>query len=241
MLSRLKAIPWMTVGIALLAILLMLRLGFWQLSRAEQKQLRAQQLEQRAANNPLSLQDINRQPGNVADFPVQVSGHLDIGKVFLWDNRVLKGQVGYEVLVPMTTNAGDVLINFGWIKAPPLRTQLPDIDLPTALLTLQGVVVMPGDNPVSREVSESGWPRRVQQPSPEQLAKQLGRDLLPYIVQLNDSQAYGFTNNWHPLVMPAEKHLAYAVQWFGLALACFIITLIALHKQRKKHGNSRAS
>ncbi|GGO71793.1 SURF1 family protein [Bowmanella pacifica] len=238
MLLRLRALPLLAALLALVAIIIMLRLGFWQLARAEQKQVREQQLEQRLALQPLSLQDINRQVGDVADFPVQVSGTFNTNRILLWDNRVVKGQVGYEVLVPMATNYGEVLINLGWLKAPALREQLPAIALPTHRLTLDGMIVVPGHNPISREVLESGWPKRIQQPDLSYVADILQLDILPYVVQVSNTTQFGFQNNWRPVVMPAEKHLAYAVQWFGLALACLIVTLVAITKQRKKHGKS---
>ncbi|MBT1065810.1 SURF1 family protein [Bowmanella sp. Y26] len=238
MLLKLRALPFVAGLLALLAIVIMLRLGFWQLARAEQKQLRTQQLEQRLALQPLSLQDINRQSGDVADFPVQIIGKLDAKHILLWDNRVVNGQVGYEVLVPMTTDYGTVLVNLGWLKAPVRRDQLPELTLPKHRLTLDGKVVVPGHNPISREMTESGWPKRIQQPQRHYIESLLQTELLPYLVQVDDTQQFGYLNNWRPVVMPAEKHVAYAVQWFGLALACLIITLVAIAKQRKKYGKS---
>jgi surfeit locus 1 family protein len=51
------------------------------------------------------------------------------------------------------------------------------------------------------------------------LADRLGYDLYGFQIELDPKAAEGFRRDWKisPTISP-EKHLAYAVQWFGLAL-----------------------
>jgi len=47
-----------------------------------------------------------------------------------------------------------------------------------------------------------------------------------YQLLLDPDAADGFARAWQPQVMTPEKHIAYAVQWFGLAIALFIIYIV---------------
>ena len=58
------------------------------------------------------------------------------------------------------------------------------------------------------------------------LGRVRGMDLLPYALVIDDGQAGGLIYDWSPRPeMGPEKHLGYAVQWFGLAVALLIIYL----------------
>ncbi|WP_268235343.1 SURF1 family protein [Lacimicrobium alkaliphilum] len=210
-------------------------LGFWQLDRAEQKQQRAKQIEHRQQQRYSSLSELLRLDSDIRDFPLQVTGRLDQERPLLWDNRIYEGQVGYEVLAVLMTSEGNLLVNLGWTPAPKYRSALPDVELPDGLLTLQGVVTQPQSNPMIREneTLNRQWPRRIQQPDLEKLESMLSVSLLPFALQVSDTSAFGYSNNWKPVVMPAQKHYGYAVQWFGLALACMVIFVVALYKKKK--------
>jgi cytochrome oxidase assembly protein ShyY1 len=51
-----------------------------------------------------------------------------------------------------------------------------------------------------------------------------GMDLLSYALVIDEGQPGGLQYDWSPIpAMGPEKHLGYAVQWFGLAVALLII------------------
>lgn len=227
----LRSLPPLATLVTLAAVILMTGLGVWQLERAEQKRQRSALLAERQQQKSLTLTEVIGQSGDIRDFPVQVTGKLDSQRLLLWDNRILSGRVGYEVLAVLETNEGNLLVNFGWLQAPPYRDLLPQTDLPRGMVTLEGVVVVPQLNPMVRETNEAGWPRRVQQPDLDYLQTALDTRLLPFMLQVADTQPFGLENNWKPVVMPAEKHLGYAVQWFGLALACLGVFILAVRRK----------
>ncbi|GAB3014498.1 SURF1 family protein [Bowmanella dokdonensis] len=227
----LRSLPPLATLVTLAAVILMTGLGVWQLERAEQKRQRSALLAERQQQKSLTLTEVIGQSGDIRDFPVQVTGKLDSQRLLLWDNRILSGRVGYEVLAVLETNEGNLLVNFGWLQAPPYRDLLPQTDLPWGMVTLEGVVVVPQLNPMVRETNEAGWPRRVQQPDLDYLQTALDTRLLPFMLQVADTQPFGLENNWKPVVMPAEKHLGYAVQWFGLALACLGVFILAVRRK----------
>jgi cytochrome oxidase assembly protein ShyY1 len=57
-----------------------------------------------------------------------------------------------------------------------------------------------------------------------ELGAALGQALYPYALVLDEGQPGLFQRDWQPgVTMTPEKHLGYAVQWFGLAVALLII------------------
>lgn len=229
---HLKSLPLVPTLLVTCTVLMLLRLGWWQLERAQEKQVRLAQLTERQGQPAYSLQDINRLDVDVRDFPLQVTGTLDVNRPMLWDNRIKDGRVGYEVIAMLQTKDGNLAVNLGWLPADPDRRLLPIIALPDQLRHYRGVVIVPSSNPLIREVAEpfTGWPRRVQQPDLKMMAERWGVSLLPFMMQVFAPQELGLENNWHPVVMPPEKHLAYAAQWFGLAAACMLIYVLVLRK-----------
>ena len=53
---------------------------------------------------------------------------------------------------------------------------------------------------------------------------------MPFVVYLDENEALGFVKNWTPIVMPPEKHRAYAFQWFSLAVAWLSLMIWASYR-----------
>jgi cytochrome oxidase assembly protein ShyY1 len=221
-----------------MAIVIMIKLGFWQLERAEQKSARLNKIEQRAKQAPFSLHELLTMTEDVEDFPAKVNGVLDNAKIFLVDNRIQNAKVGYEVLVPMHSNVGVVLVNLGWVEAGTSRQQLPVVELPEGLLTLQGMVALPKLNPLITETAkkDNHWPKVIQQNDKAFIEELLGVNVLPFTLLVTQGAQLNFIRDWKPVNMPPEKHLAYAIQWFGLAIACFLVYVFAIIKLYKNNN-----
>ena len=53
------------------------------------------------------------------------------------------------------------------------------------------------------------------------------------VVLLDVDQPEGFLRDWRPPGMPPDKHLAYAVQWFGLAATVFVTWVVLSFRTRE--------
>jgi surfeit locus 1 family protein len=92
-----------------------------------------------------------------------------------------------------------------------------------------GVMLKDADQP------EPGWPSRIQIPVVEKLSERLGYALLPFQMELSENQPEGFARHWTiQTTIPPEKHRAYAVQWFGLALTLTLLFLWILLKKNRE-------
>jgi len=230
--SKALLIPTIVVFIA---VVIMLRLGIWQLERSEYKQQRLLQIEQRQQLKSFTLSDVINTQQDVRDLPITVQGKVLSTHLLLLDNRIFKGQVGYEVVLPVLTNQGILLTNLGWVKAGRYRDQLPVISLHTIGPEFSGILSKPGLNPMVKETTNNtqAWPRVIQQIDLELIDQWFPQKVLPFTLLAAEGST-DFEHNWQPVVMPPEKHIAYAVQWFGLALACALVYLFAIIKIRKK-------
>jgi len=225
---------------------ILLGLGYWQLQRAGEKQAL---LEQRAAGEleePLQLRSGVQLSVEDRYRPAMVSGSYFAGQQWLLDNRLFRGQPGYHVFTPFRV-AGEeqptLLINRGWIAVGASRAYLPRLPLPEEVVELRGRLDSPASvGLVLGEVPLASPADRVLVQSLDiaALAGVRDMDLLPYALVIDDGMPGGLQYDWSPIpAMGPEKHLGYAVQWFGLAVALLIIYLgVNSHRGRddEEHG-----
>lgn len=210
-------IACLLLGTALLPLLL--GLGLWQLQRAEAKRGLIQQAQDTPAIYSLAQQP-QQLPGRV-----ELQAKLLSSQLLLLDNRTREGRVGYELL-GLFQDAGSGrwgIVNLGWIAAGANRTVLPVLPtLPDAeqSVSLRGMQVsaQPGFM-LGTDAWQPGWPKIIQQPDMARFEQLFQRPLYPAIVRLTEPVVEVLDTHWDLVVMPAEKHLGYAVQWFALALA----------------------
>jgi surfeit locus 1 family protein len=230
---------WSLTFLMLATLICFLKLGFWQLDRAKEKDLLQQRFEMGLRAIPTSLNELPKDTSNWPYLSVTVTGHYDNAHNILLDNKFHKHQVGYEVLTPLRV-VGDtrtILVNRGWVPAPRQRSSLPHIPDISGEHNIIGLIYMPPEKPFTLEkknlAATVNWPYRVQTLDIAHLQKTLNAPLFPFIIQLDKKQDHGFVRDWQPINLSLNKHLGYAVQWFTFALVLIII-FVALSLKRKK-------
>lgn len=233
-------VPIVSTLITLLAVVIMFALGLWQLERAEHKSQRLEMIEAAAKTSTLNLSQVLNITGDIRDLPIAVTGELNPAHYLLLDNRMYQGRVGFEVLGLLSTDSANVMVNFGWIAGDPSRQSLPKVTLPNRLQDATGKVAIPDLNPMVNETANSSQVglKVIQQLDLSFIQQVYQLPILPFIVQLNPSADSAYIRDWQPVVMSPEKHLAYAIQWFGLAIAGLLIYGFALRGKiniKEKH------
>jgi cytochrome oxidase assembly protein ShyY1 len=220
---------WPSVAFVLLFPLL-LGLGYWQADRAGAKQ---ELVEQRAASEVVAPLMLDRQVLLADDDryrPAEVRGRYLSEQQWLLDNRVYRGQPGYHVFTPFVIEGDQrpaLLVNRGWVAVGESREYLPALPVPEQTVNLSGRL----DSPASVGLVVGEVPLHsvadkvvVQSLDIATLGALRDMDLLRYALVIDDGQAGGLQYDWSPIPeMGPEKHLGYAVQWFGLAVALLII------------------
>ncbi|MDB2374490.1 SURF1 family protein [Psychrosphaera haliotis] len=269
-LKRFTFTPWSLV-ITVTAFLILCKLGFWQLERADQKRILLEQtsgivLSQQNLLESITLGDVSE----LNNKEVTLELTLDNRSIWLIDNKIYQGQAGYDVVVPAlvsssvtytnddgsvsngdtsvtnddsfvgksdssgsnsTVNDGNayVFVNLGWWKAPATRAELPEVILPekvnvTGLLKTTDLEQFT----LSDKTGEYSFPQRVQSVNAIlEFHKKKAPSSSPVFLYASSNTINQHPQLYKPVVMPPEKHVAYAVQWFLLAVAAVIVFLFA--------------
>lgn len=235
---------WLVVTVLVFSALV--KLGFWQSARALEKEQRLAQIEKLTTQNPISLDqvltlgNINGSLAEINDYPVSIEGTFNKHQVFLLDNQVNKGRLGYRVYQVVETKKNAVLVGLGWVQGSINRQELPQVIALDGQHKFKGNVRLIEVGILLQEqvFSDISWPIRVQQIELDKFSSLISRKLLPFVVYLDKNEALGFEKNWQPIVMPPEKHRAYAFQWFSLSLAWLLLMLWAKFGTNKSNNKN---
>jgi cytochrome oxidase assembly protein ShyY1 len=233
-----KSINVFWLIITLIVFSLLINLGLWQSSRAIEKEQRLSRITSLNTTSPISLQQVVSLSNteNINDFPVQASGRFVAEKIFLLDNQVSGGRLGYQVLQILTTEKNAVLVNLGWVQGSINRQELPEISGYRGEVSFASKVrlVEPNIQLMAQDFSSFQWPLRVQQIELDKFSVLLDKPLLPFVLYVNETELIGYKKDWQAIVMPPEKHRGYAFQWFSLAIAWLVLMCWATYSQRNK-------
>jgi len=217
-----------SISLYLVLIVLLVSLGFWQLDRSEQKQVFVNKQLLSADKEDLKLTDtidLNKNRYRTTE----ITGYFESSKQFLIDNQIVNGRAGYFVMTPFKVSGLDrsVLVNRGWVRLNKDRRVLPEIAIEETTRTIIGRInhfPSVGIRLKGAEIPTNSWPSVVQVVDAKVLSEKLGYSLFPFQIELDKTMSDGYSRDWkNKTIMPPEKHVAYAVQWFGLAITLTVL------------------
>lgn len=226
-------------ALLVLGLAAFIRLGLWQLDRAEEKQTLIERYESGGEDTVLLT------AGAVADLPlyqhVRARGHYDAAHQILLDNMPSEhGQPGYRVVTPFELEGGGtLLVDRGWVAIGRTRQDLPPVAVETQPREIAGrydTLPRPGIVLAAAESARAvTWPQVMNYPQQSQIEAALGRPVLSGLVLLDPDRPDGYERAWQArFQFGPDRHLAYAVQWFALAAAAIVIYLIVSFR-REQH------
>jgi surfeit locus 1 family protein len=243
-----QVVPWL---VAVLLLCSFIGLGTWQLHRAELKRMVMEDFARAMQMAPIPFASVDlpavaATSAKAADWEalryrtVWMTGTYLPDRQFLLDNQVHQNQVGYRVITPFQEERTGVviLVERGWMGRSLDRAILPEVatDLDATLRTVRGHLYVPygeGYRLGPMDESTQQWPRIIQYLDFSAMGDRLGMPVLPLTLRLDPAEPQGYRRDWRPILpMGPEKHLAYAVQWFGLALALVVIAGVLVYRRR---------
>ena len=220
-------------------------LGFWQLSRAQEKQIRLKKLTNYELSELTNLDFIDQ--ADIDNFArLQLDVKLTEKVNLLVENKIQKGELGYHVLnLVQEINSGRyLLINRGWIGGKADRNQLPLVNLPRADWKVTGRIYPINKQILSGDAELESHGKILRLPVLDVhmislLEKRFGISIEPYLLRLDEDVVDSFEVDWAWISMSPDKHLGYAFQWFGLSLAFLVISLFVLIKKESKEQDDK--
>lgn len=236
--SQIFALNRVWLLLTLTAFAILINLSWWQLNRAAEKTAQLQRLAALQAAGALQPSQLTLLTSTDIDAaPLQGRGRWLAPYIWLLDNQIVRGRVGYDVIVPVQAAglAQPLLVNLGWLAAPERRDMLPQVEI-AAEFNLDGLLRTKVDGLMllGQNAEDSGrWPMRIQQVNYAQLSEQSALQLYPALLyQQHDSV---FVAHYQPVVLSPEKHRGYALQWFLLAIAVLGVALAASHQGKANY------
>jgi len=232
---------WWSVLLTVAGVLVFVRLGVWQLHRADYKDELLRRYAAAASAPVQAFDGLADKPPADAYPRVRVRGRYLADRLYLLDNPKHDSMGGAEVYAPFQPANQDrlLLVDLGFLPGngtdkPP---QLPP--LPSDVQTLQGVYqpapgsgLELGGNALAQQTQ---WPKTSIYLDLDQVAADLHARLFPRVLVLDADPAaiYVRVHTLDLSSMPPARHRAYAYQWFTFAIAAVVIFLV-LHRKRKR-------
>ncbi len=214
---------------------LLLRLGFWQLARAEEKQQTLQAVaEVLRDKHAESMEPALRQHSGYT----WAEGRLrfDSGPMVLLDNQRRGAQVGVTVYQLAATAEGQsVLVELGWLPVNGQR-QLPKPKALSGDITLSGLLLPPpasGFALGNALATQEDGTLLLTRFDNKALINALKRPVSERVLRIDPAMAIGFARDLsvHSNTLPPQKHRAYALQWFGLAAAFAVLCTVVWRRK----------
>ncbi len=232
------------VGLALIPA--MIKLGFWQLHRHEDRVARNNQIGRSLTHAPVPVTELAA-PGRAVPHDsvwrrVTATGTYDTkGEVVARYRTDASGKSGYMVITPLVLDDGRaVLVNRGWIPADAGQREFPPVPAPPA-----GKVTVTGrlraDETAGSGIKDTKGlpPRMIMIINSERQAEALHRPLLGGYLELISPTADGRPQ---PVPDPDHSsignHMAYAVQWWLFSAFVPVGWVILVRRERRDRADA---
>ena len=211
--------------IVVIAVLVMVFLGIWQLDRHSEKSNINERISLRLDNEPLALADLdilrNNDANQIEEYEyrsIALSGQYKQQDSILVRNRTFNGSPGFWLLTPLELPTSEIIIvNRGWI---PISAE-NYVDTNTSIFQVSGVLrkteLAKG---LQRADLSDGILKSLARVDLSRYKEQLDYEIFPMYIQLinqTPQQVDGFPKMLDSPKFSEGQHLNYAVQGFIFA------------------------
>lgn len=225
-----------TTLLTILLIVMLISLGRWQLHRAADKRV----LYDSFAAGGEAVRAVDAQTPKLPRYQhIEAAGHYDGARQVLIDNMVNGERAGYFVITPFAlTGGGWLLVNRGWVPLGQTRADRPVIPVGSEERRIRGRadnMPSPGIHMGTPAPLAPPYPVLATFPTREEIAQLLQERRWASaadLVMLDPGEPDGYVRNWAPPGFPPLRHVGYAVQWFGLAVALAVIYVVTNFRRK---------
>ncbi|MGH8901699.1 MAG: SURF1 family cytochrome oxidase biogenesis protein [Egibacteraceae bacterium] len=216
---------WLVAHLALIVVVVTcVSLGFWQLRRLDERRAFNALVTERLAAAPEPLAAVLGEPADrLAYRRVTVTGQYLPSEEVLLSPRSRDGMPGHDVLTPLVTGSGGILVDRGWVPFALSRAPVAEAAPPPGGITVTGFLLPGRHAPRAGPVGAArlGF---VSDADVGRLQPQMSVPLAPvYVVLTGQSPApAALPRPGAPPELGEGPHLSYAVQWFLFACVAVV-------------------
>lgn len=229
---------WAIAACVIVSVAGLVRLGIWQLDRAAEKLELHNSFIEMGGQAP---SDIGHVPVAGREYDavqlqnrqVTLRGHYQNERSIFLIYQTFEDQIGFEVVTPFKLSAREeiVLVSRGWTGAnsyETLRDSLPAIEGEQEPL---GQIYVPRAAEAARrnglnEAERVQWPLLMRHFNVDELQPFFSLPLFPYVVRLNEGQQGLLVRHWPEVHVDTGRNFSYALQWFAMAIALAVVSLL---------------
>ena len=213
-------------ALIVLAIAICLGMSLFQIYRASVKTERHDKMLSAMSAPAVVLNNTTVAQADIAKldlYQLNLRGKWLGDKTIFLDNKIRNRWVGYHVLTPFQIEGSEfvMLVNRGWIKAPRLRSELPEVATSAEMHAISGRAGRFEQRVF--ELAQEAAPGRVWQHVQEDAYRKnsgLSENLkvLPLLLLQTSAADDGLVREWTSPDHPALRHFGYALMWFIFSL-----------------------
>lgn len=234
--------------IVLAVVLITTRLGFWQLSRAHQREALNTHMTEFQDETPVP---VGAQPVPLASIEyhrVTARGKWMPEQAVYLDNRPYKDAPGFYVVMPLVFDDGSaILVNRGWLpRNDEDRTRLASFRTPDGEVEVTGTARANASEAFELGHGGSAPHTKIRQNlAIDAYAQETGLRLQPFVIQQNGGTDDGLVRDWPVQTADTQRNYGYMVQWWAMAAAALAFGLYAARRaavnERRKPSAATAA
>lgn len=228
---------WIVAIFVLAAFAGLVRLGVWQLGRAQEKIDLQETYNELGADFAVPIEDVGmsgleNDARTIQNLHVSLTGRYLNEKTLFLIYVAYQDALGYEVVTPFKLDSSDkvVFVSRGWVHATTYDEMLEKVEPIPGQRTIEGQLFVPTPKQAARtndvDLSDPEWPLEIRFLNTLELAPLFEESIFPYEVRLDENQAGLFVRHWPTVYVDTGRNFSYALQWFAMAIALLIVTFV---------------
>lgn len=233
----------------------LLKLGHWQLERKIWKEEVLQQISSRTKSEPLDLDlflkqkkitEHLRSPTDLDYYPIKIRGHYLHNKEMFYYAPDQNFGSGYHLYTPFQIKGSDkiLMVNRGFVPDPNKDQKSRADNLDEGEVEISGLLRSPGKQTLfvpNNDIARNLWFWRDLEGMMRTSFGENPPPYYPFFLDTFKQKKEGWPQGGVTLLNLPNRHLEYALTWFGLAFALFIIysVYVVSHFRHKPTPSSR--
>jgi surfeit locus 1 family protein len=228
---------WIIAIFVLLAFAGLVRLGIWQLGRAQEKIDLQNTYTEMGEDYAVPIEDVGmsgleNDAKTIQNLHVSLTGEFQNDRSIFLIYQSYEDALGYEIITPFKLSSSEKIafVSRGWTLASTYEQVSAKVNPVEGEMTIEGQIFVPTEKQAARtndiDLSNHRWPLELRFLNTLEIDPLFDESLFPYEVRLDEGQPGLFVRHWPTVIVDTGRNFSYALQWFSMAFALLIVTFV---------------